>query len=283
MQSTSAARHPASEPSPTLRPLVTSASEDIFRGLAQWRVYGRLGWLEMKRRYRRTVLGPLWSTVSLALTVSALGAIGVQMWNQPAATYVPFLAAGLIVWVMIQNIVNESTGLFISNQNLFRQMRMDYSVLAYSLVWRNLIAAMHNLVVFLAASAIFTPQNLSWRLLLVAPGLVLIGVNAVWIALLLGMACLRFRDLQQLTSNVVQIAIFVTPIFWPPEVLRATRRVVFVTLNPLYHMIEVVRVPLTNRVPSTSTYIAALVITVVGWTVTYILFARFRKRIAYWS
>lgn len=283
MQPTSGAQRPASEPSPTLRPLVTSASEDIFRGLAQWHVYGRLGWLEMKRRYRRTVLGPLWSTVSLALTVSALGVIGVQMWNQPAATYVPFLAAGLIVWVMIQNIVNESTGLFISNQSLFRQMRMDYSVLAYSLVWRNLIAALHNLAVFLAASAIFTPQNLSWRLLLVAPGLVLIGVNAVWIALLLGMACLRFRDLQQLTSNVAQIAIFVTPIFWPPEVLRATRRVVFVTLNPLYHMIEVVRVPLINRVPSTSNYVAALVITVVGWTVTYILFARFRKRIAYWS
>lgn len=271
------------EESPELRPLITSANEDLLRGLTKWHIYGRLGWLEMKRRYRRTVLGPLWGTVSLGLSVAALGAIGVGLWNQTAATYIPFLAAGLIVWVLIQNIVNESCGLLISGQGLFRQMRLDYSILAYALVWRNLIAVLHNLIVYLFLTAIFTPQSFGWPLLLVLPGLALIGINAVWIALFLGMACLRFRDLQQLTANVVQLAIFVTPIFWPPDVLKTSNRVVFVTLNPLYHMIEVVRVPLTNRVPSRASYLAVLIITAVGWAITYALFARFRKRIAYWS
>ena len=237
----------------------------------------------MKRRYRRTVIGPLWGTVSLALTVTALGAIGVGLWNQKAITYIPFLAAGLIVWILIQNIVNESCGLFISSQTLFRQMRLDYSILAYALVWRNLIAFLHNLVVYLLLAAIFVPQTFGWPLLLVLPGLVLLGINAVWISLFLGMACLRFRDLQQLVANVVQLAIFVTPIFWPPDVLKTSQRVVFVTLNPLFHMIEVVRVPLMNRVPSRESYLAVLVISGVGWAMTYLLFRRFRKRIAYWS
>lgn len=266
-----------------LKPLVTTARDDLLRGLMQWHIFGRLGWLEMKRRYRRTVFGPLWGTVSLAMTVAALGAIGVEMWNQTAATYIPFLAAGLIVWVLIQTIVNESCGLFISSQSLFRQMRLDYSILAYALVWRNLIAVLHNLIVYLVLTAIFTPQNIGWRLPLVLPGLALLAINAVWIALLLGMACLRFRDLQQLTANVVQLAIFVTPIFWPPDALKTSIRRVFVTFNPLYHLIEVVRVPLTNRVPSRESYVAVLIITVVGWTVTYAVFARFRRRIAYWS
>jgi len=45
-------------------------------------------------------------------------------------------------------------------------------------------------------------------------------VNAVWVALLLGMACVRFRDVQQLVTTVLQISLFVTPIFWPPRALE---------------------------------------------------------------
>jgi ABC-type polysaccharide/polyol phosphate export permease len=150
-------------------------------------------------------------------------------------------------------------------------------------VWRNLIAFFHNFGVYVLVMLIFAPSTIGWRLLLVIPGLALIAVNGVWLALLLGMACLRFRDLQQLTSNVVQIAIFVTPIFWPPEVLQRTRRTVFVTFNPLYHIIDVVRAPLIGRVPSAETYIAVLLIAAIGWTITYVMFSRYRRRIAYWS
>ncbi len=268
---------------PRLQPLVTTAREDLLRGLTKWHIYGRLGWLDVKRRYRRTVLGPFWGTVSLGMSVAALGTIGVGLWKQAPATYIPFLAAGLIVWVFIQSMVTESCGLFTSNPNLFRQTRLDYSILAYALVWRNVITFLHSVIVYVAAIALFAPHNFGTRVLLLLPGLALAVINGVWIALLLGLACLRYRDLQPLVANIVQIAIFVTPIFWPPSVLQASSRVVFVTFNPLYHIIEVMRVPLMNGVPARSTYVAVLTITAVGWAVTYPVFRRFRRRIAYWS
>lgn len=266
-----------------LRVLITTPAEDLIRGLWQWRLYGRLGWLEMKRRYRRTVLGPLWATVSLVLVVGALGTIGVDLWNRSARDYIPFLAAGMIVWVLVQTIVTESCSIFIAHQTLSRQMRINYSVLAYALVWRNLVAFFHNFAVYLLVMLFFAPSTIGWQLLLTVPGLALIAVNGVWLALLLGMTCLRFRDLQQLTANIVQIAIFVTPIFWPADVLQPTRRAVFVTFNPLYHVIEVVRLPLVGRVPTVENYIAVLVIAIIGWTVAYATFGRYRSRIAYWS
>ena len=268
---------------PNLRPLITTARQDIFRGLTRVRLYGRLGWLDTKRRYSRTVLGPFWGAVSLGIFVAALGSIGVGLWNEPASSYVPFLAAGLVVWVMIQSIVSESCGLFISANNLFRQMRLDYSILAYALVWRNLIAFAHTVLVYLLAAAIFAPSNLGWNLLLVPVGLVLVSINAVWISLFLGMACLRYRDLQQLVANIVQIGIFVTPIFWPPTVLESTHRVVFVTLNPLFHAIQVVRLPLLNDVPTVENYGAMLAMAACGWVVTSIVFSRFRRFIPFWA
>jgi ABC-type polysaccharide/polyol phosphate export permease len=266
-----------------LRVLSTTPAADLLDGIRQRPLYGRLGWLEMKRRYRRTVLGPLWATVSLVLFVGALGTIGVDMWDRTAREYIPFLSAGMIVWVLVQSIVNESCSLFIAHQTLLRQMRINYSVLAYALIWRNLLAFLHNLAVYLVVMLAFAPATVGWPLLLAVPGLALIAVNGVWIALLLGMTCLRFRDLQQLTANLIQIAIFVTPIFWPADVLQQTRRLFFVTFNPLYHVIEVVRLPLLGRVPTVQNYVAVLVIAIIGWTITFTMFGRYRSRIAYWS
>jgi ABC-type polysaccharide/polyol phosphate export permease len=97
------------------------------------------------------------------------------------------------------------------------------------------------------------------------------------------MCCLRFRDIQQLVAALIQVSIFITPIFWPADYLSGPFRMVFVTFNPLYHFIEIVRAPLIGIVPPASSYIAVLIMTAVGWLATYALFRVFRQRIAYWS
>jgi ABC-type polysaccharide/polyol phosphate export permease len=271
---------------PTARrplPTVTSAADDLVDGLRQWDLWGRLAWLEIKRRYRRTTIGPFWSAISLAALVMALGGVGVGLWNQQSKDYLPFLAAGMVVWVMMSNVLNEACTLFTASTSLFRQMRFNYSVLAYALVYRNFIVFAHNMLVYVVIFLIFSPGKFGAAMLLAVPGIALTLVNSVWIALLLGIFCLRFRDLQQMIGTLVQIAMFVTPIFWPPENLKGVMRVVYVDLNPLYHLITIVRAPLLGEVPSAEVYLATALITVVGCTVTYACFGYFRKRIAYWS
>jgi ABC-type polysaccharide/polyol phosphate export permease len=88
---------------------------------------------------------------------------------------------------------------------------------------------------------------------------------------------------QQLITSLIQISMFVTPIFWPPENLQGAARFVFVDFNPLYHLIDIVRSPLLGRLPAAESYIAMVALTVVGWWLTYLLFSYFRRRIAYWS
>jgi homopolymeric O-antigen transport system permease protein len=267
-----------------LRSLVTSAGQDLADGLCQWRLWGRLGWLEVRRRYSRTVIGPFWSAISLGMFVLALGSVGTGLWSKSASDYLPFLAAGMVVWVTIASIVTESCTLFVAGTNLFRQMRFNYSILAYALVWRNFIVFAHNLLVFVAIALAFAPHVFTPTTLLVLPGLMIVLVNSMWISIVLGMLCLRFRDVQQLISSLIQISMFVTPIFWPPESLQGgAARIVFIDLNPLYHLIDIVRSPLLGRAAAAESYIAMAVLTVAGWWMTYLLFSYFRKRIAYWS
>jgi ABC-type polysaccharide/polyol phosphate export permease len=266
-----------------LMPTSITARQDLLNGLKQWRLWGRLGWMDVRRRYVRTVIGPFWSAISLAIMVAALGSVGSGLWGKQASEYLPFLAAGMVVWVLVSSIVTEACSLFIASTGLFRQLRFNYSVMAYSLVWRNLITFGHNLSVFVIISLVFGAHLFTPVTLLVVPGLALLLLNSVWVSIVLGMFCLRFRDVQPMITSLIQISIFVTPIFWSPDDLRGFAHTVFVDFNPLYHIIVLVRSPLLGRVPTAESYIAVILMTVVGSWFAYHTFSYFRKRIAYWG
>jgi ABC-type polysaccharide/polyol phosphate export permease len=266
-----------------LRSLEDTAADDLLRGLSRSELWGRLGWLEVKRRYRRTTIGPFWTSITLLIYVVSVGTVGSAIWHQDIYEYVPFLVSGMIAWLFVSTIVTESCTMIISGQALFRNIRFDYSILAFALVWRNFIILLHNFIVYFLVVLVLNPSLLSLTVFLVLPGLALVVVNAVWVSLLLGIICLRFRDVQQLVTSIMQIAMLITPLFWPADTLMGLRRFVFVDLNPLYHVLDVIRGPLMGRLPGAISYGVLIAMTIGGWWLTYAMFKRFRRRIAYWS
>ena len=265
------------------RSLALTAAQDLGIGLMKSDLWGRLGWLEVKRRYHRTLLGPFWTSISLAMYVVAVGLVGSGLWHQEIREYLPFLISGMVAWLLVSTIISESCTLFVSGHALLRNVAFEYSILVYALVWRNLIIFLHNLVVYALIVGLLRPSLIGPTMLLAAPGLMLIVANGLWISLLCGMFCLRYRDVTQLVTSIIQISMLITPIFWPPESIEGIYRLIFVKLNPLYHLIEVVRAPFLDKVPSLTSYAVVLLITACGWILTYRVFSNFRKRISYWS
>ena len=265
-----------------LKPLGISAAEDIAGGALRWKLWGRLGWLEIKRRYRRTTLGPFWSSLTLLVFVIVMGIVGSGLLSKNTGEYLPFLVSGLLAWTMLSGMITEAGGVFVAGTGLIRQMNFEYSILVYALVWRNFIAFLHNMIVYLLIMLVFMPHALTWRLLLAVPALMLMMMNGVWISIVLGTLTARFRDVQQIVQSMIQVAMFVTPLFWSPDNISGIRRIVFVGLNPLYHLLAIVRDPLLDRTPSINSYIAVLIITLLGWTLAFVVYSKFRKRIAYW-
>jgi ABC-type polysaccharide/polyol phosphate export permease len=265
-----------------LKPLNKSALEDIVSGAMKWHLWTRLGWLDIKRRYRRTAIGPFWSALALLIFVAVLGSVGSGLLSKQSQEYLPFLVAGMVVWVMLSNLINEAGSVFITGAGLIRQMNFEYSVVVLALVWRNLIVFFHNFTVYLALMLYYKPESLTPVVFLAIPALILLMLNGIWIGLLLGIITTRFRDVQQLIQSVVQVSMFVTPLFWPPDSLSGLRRIIFVTLNPLYHLLSIVRDPLLGQLPRPSSYVAVLIITVLGWTIAFTTYHVFRKRLAYW-
>jgi ABC-type polysaccharide/polyol phosphate export permease len=274
---------PFEDRSAGLHSLSETAADDLLRGFQKRELWGRLGWLDVKRRYRRTTIGPFWNSITLAVYVLTVGTVGAAIWHQDIYEYLPFLVSGMIVWTLVSSIITESCSLFIAGQSLFRNIRFEYSILSYALVWRNFLVLLHNLAVYFLVVLVLKASLLSFTALLAIPGLALVLINGLWVSLLFGIICLRFRDVPPLVSSALQIAMLITPLFWPADTLTGMKRFVFVELNPLYHVVDVVRGPLVGRVPEATSYTVMVALAIGGWWLTYAMFKRFRKRIAYWS
>ena len=255
------------------------AWDDLRDGAMRWRLWSRLGWHDIRKRYRRSVLGPFWLTLSMAVMVGSLGLIYGTLFRLDLEGYLPFLAVGLATWTLIASFLNEGCISFIELEPLIKNVRIPMSVHILRALWRNLIIYGHNIVIFAVVALVFGIWPGAAGLLAVA-GLALLLVNAGWIMLLLGMICTRFRDVPPIIGSVIQLLFFVTPVMWKPELL-GDRRYLMV-LNPFYHLLEVIRAPLLGHVPGWESWVAGLLFAAAGWAFTFACFARFRKRIAYW-
>src|SRR5215213_6907042 len=261
------------------------AADDLVGGWQQRQLWGHLAWQDIRQRYRRSVLGPIWITISMAVTAVALGVLYAGLFQNDLSVQLPYILVGFIVWAFISGCISEGSEVFITNEGLIKQLPAPLSVHVYRLVWRQVLFFAHNMIVYAIMFVIF-PQPLGWTSLTVFPALVLLAVNGAWVALLLGIVTTRFRDLAPITQSVVQLLFFLTPIVWMYEDLlknpSISGRARLVEFNPLLHFIEIVRRPLLGQEQHLRHWIVVLVITVVGWALTAALLRRFRSRVAYW-
>lgn len=265
---------------PTPAPSLTAlALFDLMQGARTHHLWHLLGWQDIRQRYRRSVLGPLWLTLSMGALVSALGLLYGMLFKVEIAVFVPHLALGFIVWTLISSTTNEGCKVFIDAEGIIKQVGLPLTVHMYRLLWRNLLILFHNALVFVVVAAVFGVWP-GWAGLLALPGLALLCLNGLWAVLLLGIVSARFRDVPPIVTSIVRICFFVTPIIWMPELVPA--RAAVLEFNPFYHLVEVVRAPLLGKVPALSSWIAVLIMTIGGWVLAFAFFRRYRWRIAYW-
>ena len=268
------------ERSPVRSSRLTKAIADLRDGLNAWELWGTLGWHDLRQRYRRSTFGPFWLTLSMGIMAGSIGMLYAGIFGQEIHDYLPFLAVGLIVWGFISASILDACYVFILCEGIIKQVRAPLSVHVYRVVWRNLIVLAHNMVIYVVILMVFG----IWpgaAVLLVVPSLLLLAISAFSTGLLIGLLSARFRDLPPIIANVTQILFLLTPILWRSDQLTGSRHLL-AQLNPLYHIVEVIRMPLLGQVPPASSWICVIVVVALNCAVTFWFYVRFRSRIAYW-
>jgi homopolymeric O-antigen transport system permease protein len=256
------------------------AIADLGDGLRRSWLWVTLAQQDIKLRYRGSVLGPFWQTLTTAVMIAGMGVIYSKLFHTELQDYLPTLTVGLIFWIFIAGLITEGCGTFTAVQGIIQQVKLPFSLHVYRLVYRNLLTLGHNFVIVPIVLFLFPHPTAWWRMLELLPGLALITLNGVWISILLGMISARFRDVPPIVSSIVQVLFFMTPVMWPIEALGENAW--WAQYNPLFAMLDVMRSPLLGMKNAPHSWTLLVVMTVLGCAGTFAFFARFRHRLAFW-
>jgi len=263
-----------------------AAFKDLLQGAKQHELWLMLGLQDIKQRYRRSILGPFWITIATGVMALALGLLYSMLFQLPLADFLPHVTVGLIMWNFISGAIREGSTIFIDNEGLIKQLPAPLSVHVYRLVWRQTLFLGHNLIIWLLLIVIF-PRSLGWEFFLVIPGMLLLVVNGVWVAMFFGMVATRFRDVAPLLEALTQLLFYVTPIVWTTKTLTdqggaVADRARLAEINPLYHYLEIVRSPLIGEPIEAYHWWIVLAFTAVGLLVAMLAMRQWRFRVSYW-
>jgi ABC-type polysaccharide/polyol phosphate export permease len=230
-------------------------------------------------RYRGSILGPFWITLSMGLMVTGIGLVYSKLFGVSIAEFLPLVALGIVFFGTISGTIVEGCETFVQAASMLSQTSLPMFTFVWRTVMRNLINLGHHLVIVVAVLIVYG----YWRhvnLPVAILGLLFLVLNASWISMLAAIASARFRDIPQVIQSVMQFAIFLTPVFWPAN--RLGTHTFVLTFNPFFHMLEAVRAPLLGAhvAPHTYSFLAGMAL--VGWGVTFSLFAVIRRRIVHY-
>jgi ABC-type polysaccharide/polyol phosphate export permease len=238
-----------------------------------------LAWHDVGSRYRGSILGPFWITLSMGLMVLGIGFLYAGLFRISIETYLPYVALGVVFFGVLTGTITEGCETFVQASGMLSQTSLPMFTFVWRVMFRNLINLAHHLVIVVAVLAIFG----HWRttnLPVAVLGILLMLANASWMSMLAGIASARFRDIPQIVISIMQFAIFMTPIFWMPD--RFGKHQVYLDLNPFYHLLQAVRAPLMGQPVLPHTYVVLVSMAVIGWIATFLIFARTRRRIVHY-
>ena len=217
----------------------------------------------------------------MGVQIATMGVVFGLIFKTNTTDYVPFLAVSIIIWGFISSTISESCLAFINAESIIKQLDIPFPVHVVRVLWKNALNLIHNLAILPIVFLIFW-RGLDLNVLLVLPGLALLGINLAWIGLILAMLSARYRDMPPIISSLLTVTFYVTPIMWFPELLPGGTAHLLLGLNPFYHLLQIVRLPILGASPTVENWILSFVLAVLGSLTAAAIFKKHKSQIAYW-
>lgn len=258
---------------------VAHGAADVLGGFGSWRMWWMLAKNDVIRRYRRSRVGQLWLTLSMAAMIVGLGVVYSSLFGTPMGTYLPHLGIGLVLWGLISQTIIESCMSFTENENIMRQISLPRFTYLLRTISRNIFVFGHNFII-IPFLLLFGQIPVNWNTLLFIPGLLIVVANLAWISYLLAILSARFRDIPQIVASIMQVLFFVSPVIFKPSQLPADHPAI--VFNPFASMLDVMREPLLGNLPHLTSYGILGGMFVLGWLFTLAFAGKYSHRVVYW-
>jgi len=203
-----------------------------------------LGHLEIILKYRRSILGPWWATITSSILIVTLSFLWSKIFGMQLNEYVPYFSFGYILWIFFSNSIGESCTLLNENSSIIKQTDTAIFLYAIKNSAKNIILLLHNSFILIIIYLIYLDVSIM-NFLFSFLSLICFILSVFFITIIVSIISSRYTDFSQLIINLIQITFFLTPIIWKPSLLKDK---VWVTdLNPVFHWIESIRSPILQN------------------------------------
>lgn len=222
--------------------------------------------LDLRQRYRRSVLGIGWSLLNpIAMTAVFTIVFSKVLGDSDPINYAASVLTGMAVWAFFRDSALLGCRCFQTNEAYIRQSPIPYTIYTLRTVLGQAIHSIIALVVVAVMISVYqSDAGVLLRFGLMLPGLLLLFVAAWAAATIAAFANVFFHDTQHLLEVGAQIVFFLTPIMYPRRLLDEKQLGWVVDVNPVSWLLELTRAPLlTGALPSGQMYLAGIAVTTI--------------------
>jgi ABC-type polysaccharide/polyol phosphate export permease len=233
----------------------------------------------LRRRYRRSVLGFAWSLLNPLLSMAVMTAVFSLLWHADPKSFGIYVFTGLLPWTFITDSITTGSQSLVQSEPFLKKVYIPkafFPLVAVSTETANFVFSLTSLVVI---AAIFAPMH--WTILLVPFAVALLFLFNFSLTLLLAVATVYFRDLTHIIKVVLGTVFYLVPIVYSLDRVPEHYRPFFM-LNPVTYFIDLFRSLIyCGTVPSLTAWAIPCAISAVIFAAAFYTLMRTDKDLIY--
>ncbi len=255
------------------------ALKDITNSIKKWRVWYNFALFDMKAKYQRTKLGPIWIVLVNLIFVGAISLVWSTIQHTEIQLILPRFFSGFIIWQFLSSFVLEGSEIFTTEKKLICNIPMEKFTFLLKSATSHVLTLLHNFAGFFTVM-ILVGNWPNFYTLFFLPALILTLVAAIGVSLILSFVVARFRDFGPLVKSLMSVGMLVTPVLWDASQFGSKYYLVY--LNPFAIFLDLLRKPLLGQPIGIIELSLAAALTFIISLFAFMVFSRFRHRVIYW-
>lgn len=240
-----------------------------------------LGMADIKLKYKRSFLGPLWIVLGTAITIGLMAALWTTIFEMEWRKYLLYIVIGILFWQYISSIILQSSELFTQEFKLHIHSQPTAPIfLVFQFVARVTVMFLHNMAIIVFTFVVVGHMPTLTNLALFLFGFAILFINAACISVMNSFLCARMQDFALLIAAVMSPMMLLTPVIWSADMLGS--RGAIANLNPFTHFLDIVRRPLMNDPYTDLTLVVVLGITAFNLIVATQTYRKYRDTLVFW-
>lgn len=232
---------------------------------------------DIKVRYRRSVLGMLWTILTPIMQMLVMALVFSKLFRFEIENYVVYLLIGNIMFGFLSDTSNSALWSIIDNSGLIKKVYIPKCLFPVTKTLSNVVNLGFSLISLIVVMLI-TRTTFHWTMLLIFVPILYCVLFTMGISTLLATYTVFFRDISHLYTVFTLLWMYATPIFYPASLLEDTAPWLL-NLNPMYHFIDYFRqLVLYGQVPGLQENVICLAIGLVSLLIGFGAMGRNQKK-----